>query len=241
MGPVLWLSLRQLGGRWRLALVLLLAALPVALAATIRIFSNDDSSDENSFVNVLLDGLMVGGIMPIVVMALATAAFGNEVEDRTLGYLVLKPIPRWKIVLPKLLATIFIGGPLMIVGGVLATVLGLDAGPQAAIAVGVGLFAGVITYAAIFTWMGLISNLAIAFALIYVFLWESLIASLIPGIEYFSVRGYTLAIMHGMDESTLDALSTRVIDLPTAIVGATVVTLLFFGLTVRRLLRMDVP
>jgi hypothetical protein len=44
-----------------------------------------------------------------------------------------------------------------------------------------------------------------------------------------------------MDESTLDALSTRVIDLPTAIVGATVVTLLFFGLTVRRLLRMDVP
>jgi hypothetical protein len=129
----------------------------------------------------------------------------------------------------------------MIVGGVLATVLGLDAGPQAAIAVGVGLLVGVITYAAIFTWMGLISNLAIAFALIYVFLWESLIASLIPGIEYFSVRGYTLAIMHGMDESTLDALSTRVIDLPTAIVGATVVTLLFFGLTVRRLLRMDVP
>ena len=241
MGPVFWLSLRQLGGRWRLALVLLLAALPVALATVVFFVAQDEASYERNFVNFLLDGLIVGGIMPIVTMALSTAAFGNELEDRTLGYLVLKPIPRWRIALPKLLASIVIGGPLLIVSGVVATVLGLDAGSLAVAAVGAALFAGVVTYAAIFTWAGLFSTRAIAFALIYVFLWEGLISSFIHGVDYLSVRGYTLAIMHGIDESGLEVLSPRVIGLPTAAVGAAAVTLVFFWLTVRRLRRMDVP
>ena len=245
MGPMFWLSMRQLGGRWRLALVLLLAALPVALATVIFFAASEEDvklpSYERGFVNTLLDGLIVGGIMPIVTMALATAAFGNELEDRTLSYLVLKPIPRWRIALPKLLASIVIGGPLLIASGVVATVIGLEAGAQGAIAVGAALFAGVVTYAAIFTWAGLISTRAIAFALIYVFLWEGLISSLIHGVDYLSVRGYTLAIMHGLDEQGLEVLSSRVIELPAALTGAAGVAAVFFWLTVRRLRRMDVP
>ena len=241
MAPVFWLSLRQLGGRWRLALILLLTALPVALATVVFFVARDDNSYEKNFVNLLLDGLLVGGIMPVTTMALATAAFGNELEDRTLSYLVLKPIPRWRIALAKLLASIVIAGPLLIASGVVATVLGLQAGTQAAVAVGGALLAGVVTYAAIFTWAGLISTRAIFFALIYVFLWEGLISTFIHGVDYLSVRGYTLAIMHGIDETGFGVLSERVIELPPAAGGAVVVTAVFFWLTVRRLRRMDVP
>ncbi len=241
MGPILWLSLRQLGGRMRLAIVLLLAALPVALAVIIFFTAGDEAGYESDFVNVLLDGMIVGGIMPIVTMALSTAVFGNELEDRTLSYLVLKPIPRWRIALPKLLAPIVIAGPLLVASGVAATIIGLDSGPRAAAAVGAALFAGVVTYAAIFTWAGLISTRAIAFALIYVFLWEGLISSFIHGVDYLSVRGYTLAIMHGIDETGLQVLSSRVIGLPAAAVGAGAVTVGFFLLAVRRLRTMDVP
>src|SRR6478672_6808220 len=49
--------------------------------------------------------------LPLIVLAIAAAAFGNEVEDRTLANLTLSPIARWKIALPKLLATITIAGP----------------------------------------------------------------------------------------------------------------------------------
>ena len=240
MGPIFWLSLRQMGGRWRVALVLFLAALPVALAAISYFVARDEGPHEKDFINILLDGLIVGGIMPIVTMALSTAAFGHELEDRTLSYLVLKPIPRWQIALPKLLASVVIGGPLLIVSGVVATLLGLEVGAQAAVAVGVALFFGVATYAAIFTWAGLTTTRALPFALIYVFLWEGLVSSFIHGVDYLSVRGYTLAIMHGIDEKGLDVLSIRVIEFPAAMVGAVAVTMAFFWLTVRRLRRMDV-
>ena len=241
MGPVFGLSMRQLGGRWRIAIILLLAALPVVLAIIVSIFARDETSYEENVINVLLDGLLVAGIMPIVTMALATAAFGNEMEDRTLSYLVLKPIPRWRIALPKLFTSMVLGAPLLVVSGIVASLLALDVGARGAAAVGVGLFLGVSTYAAIFTWAGLMTTRALPFALVYVFLWEGVISSFIHGVDYLSVRGYTLAIMHGIDEAGLEVLSPRVIEFPAAMVGAVVVTLAFFLLTVRRLRRMDVP
>jgi ABC-2 type transport system permease protein len=221
-------------------LIVLLAFLPVALAVLISALAEGESDLGQDFINLLIDGMIVGAILPIVTMALATAAFGNELDDRTLSYLVLKPVPRSLIVLPKLLASIVVGGPLLIASGVVVTLLGVGGG-QAALAVGVALFAGTVTYATIFTWAGLVSTHALGFALIYVFLWEGLISSFLGGVRYLSVRGYTLAILHGIDDRSFEALGQRVIEFPAALVGAAAVTAVFFWLTVRRLRRMDVP
>jgi len=241
MVTVFWLSLRQLTGRFRLAIVLFLAALPVGLAALVFGLAADDASYEEGFINLLFDLLIVGAIVPIITMAFSTAAFGNDLEDRTLSYLVLKPIPRWRIVLSKLLASMVVSGPLLIASGVVATFLGLEADARTAVAVGVALFAGLSAYTTIFIWAGLITRWALPFALIYVFLWELLIGSFIESVGYLSVRGYTLAIMHGVDEKTFEELSSRVIEFPAALASAAGVTVLFFWLTVRRLRRMDVP
>jgi ABC-2 type transport system permease protein len=237
---MLLLSLRQLTSRWRLLLIVLLALLPVALAALISALAEGESDSAPDFINILIDGMMVGAILPIVTMALATAAFGNERDDRTLSYLVLKPVRRSLIVLPKLLASILVGGPLLITSGVVATLLGIGGG-QAALAVGVALFAGTVTYATIFTWAGLVSTRALGFALVYVFLWEGLISSFLDGVRYLSVRGYTLAILHGIDSESFEALGQRVIEFPAALVGAAAATAVFFWLSVRRLRLMDVP
>ena len=195
--------------------------------------------------------MLIAGIMPIVTMVLATAAFGNELEDRTLGYLVLKPISRLQIVAPKLLTSIAVGGPVLIASGIGATLLGsssvgavllvLDGNLKAAVAIGVALSAGVAAYSAIFTWAGLMTTRALAVAIIYVFLWEGLISTYLGGIRYLSVRGYSLAILHGMDDTSFEPLADRVIEFPAAIGGAVAVTLIFSWLTVRRLRRMDVP
>ena len=250
MGTIFRISVRQLASRSKLILILLLALLPVALAALLSAVVEDESPDQG-FIHVLLDGLLIAGILPIVTMVLATASFGNELEDRTLSYLVLKPVRRSLIVLPKLLASIVVGGLVLIASGVVATLLGgssfgaalvvLDGNLQATLAVGVALLVGVVTYAAIFTWAGLVTTRAIAFALVYVFVWEGLISTLLGGVRYLSVRGYTLAILHGMDDKSFESLGERVIEFPAALVGAAVTTAVFFWLTVRRLRRMDVP
>jgi ABC-2 type transport system permease protein len=248
---LLKISVRQLTSRSKLILILLMALLPIGMAALVSVTLNEDSTSNGEFISTLLDGLLIAGILPIVTMVLATASFGNELEDRTLSYIVMKPISRWLIVLPKLMASIIVGGLVLIASGVVATLLGassfgavllvLDDNFQAAIAVGLALFAGVITYAAIFTWAGLVSTRAIAFALVYVFLWEGLISSFLGGVRYLSVRGYTLSILHGLDSKSFEPLGERVIEFPAGLVGAAVTTTVFFLLTVRRLRRMDIP
>ena len=59
--------------------------------------------------------------------------------------------------------------------------------------------------------------------------------------DYLRVRGYTLAIMYGINETGFEALECRVIEFPAGIVGAVEVTVVFLVLLVRRLRRMDVP
>ena len=117
----------------------------------------------------------------------------------------------------------------------------MGADPRISAAVGLALFVGVTTYSSIFSWAGLMTTRALAFAIVYVFLWEGLISSFINGVDYLSVRGYTLAIMHGIDKDGLGELSERVIEFPAAVGGAVAVSVVFFYLTVRRLRNMDVP
>lgn len=241
MNAMLLLSLRQMASRTRILIVLLLAALPMSLAVLVSIRAGDDPGFSRGFTDVLVDGMLITVVLPIVMMALATAAFGNELDDRTLSYLVLKPIARWKIVVPKLLASIMVGGPVMIASGVVVTLLGFEGSTQAATATGAALLTGVVTYAAIFTWAGLVSTRALSFALVYVFLWEGLISSFLEGVRYLSVRGYAIGVMHGIDGVSFEALSDRAIEFPAAVVGATMVTVVFVLLTVLRLRRMDVP
>ena len=244
MGPIFELSLRQLSGKWRIAIVLLVAAVPIGLVLVFRAAGGGEEMSENDLseaVRVFLDGMMIAAVLPIVTMTFATASFGNEVEDRTLGYLVLNPVSRWSIALGKMLATVAVAGPVLVVSGVAVALIGLDGDVRTAAAVGVGLLAGVVAYSAIFAWAGLTTSYALGFALVYVFLWEGVIASLLGGVRYLSVRAYALTLMEGIDDSRLEALGELSIELPAAVVGVVGVSAVFLWLTVRRLRRMDVP
>ena len=240
MGIVFRLSLRQLASRRRMLLVTILALLPIGLATLVAFFAPRDGEFSSGFINTLLDGMIVGVILPIVTIAMATAAFGDEVDDRTLHFLVLKPISRLRIVLPKLAAVIVVAGPVVVLSGGIATYVGLDS-LRPAFAAAVGLAVGVTAYAAVFTWAGLATTRALPLALIYVLVWEGIVSTFLGGVRYMSVRAYTLSIMHGLDEDGLSTLTSRVIEFPAAVMGGILVSIVFAWLTVRRLRRMDVP
>src|SRR6478672_4333226 len=99
--------------------------------------------------------------LPLIVLAIAAAAFGNEVEDRTLANLTLSPIPRWKIAVPKLLATIAIAGPFIAVSAFLTTYVAFLGDARATVAVTVSALCGGAMYASAFVWLGLVSTQAI--------------------------------------------------------------------------------
>lgn len=240
MAEIFALSIRQLLGRWRVLVILLLAALPSLLILLIELLGDAEPTFDAAFVEPIIDAMVVGGIMPIVTMVLASAAFGNELEDKTLYYLVLKPVARISIVVAKLLATLVVAVPLVVSSGVVASAL-VGAEVQVLGTLAVALAAGVAAYASIFTFAGLLTPRALAYGLVYVLVWEGLLSTIVSGVRYLSVRGYTLALLHGMDEESFAALTGRVIEYQAAIVGTGVVIVAFFLLALYRLRTMDVP
>ena len=239
MAHIFQLTLRQLLGRWRVLLIVFLASLPTLIVLLVK-WQDDSAAYDQDFVQGMIDAMIIGGIMPIVTMTVASAAFGNELEDRTLYYLVLKPVSRVHIALAKLAATFALAAPVVVACGVVATALvGADAGTV--FTVGIALLAGVAAYASIFTWAGLITPRALSYGLVYVLVWEGILSSFLTGIRYLSVRGYTLSLLHGIDAKNFEILEDRVIAFPAAIVGTVGVALVFFFLAQYRLRTMDVP
>ena len=239
MSAVFRLSMRQMASRWRLTLIAFLAALPVIIVAWAA--WNGDGSVDAELVQVLIEQLMIGVVLPIVTITLATTAFGNEIEDRTLGLLATKPLAHWRIALPKLLASVALAAPPLIAGALAAMLIAFEGDVRPALSVCAGILCGTIAYSAIFTWAGAITSRALGFALVYVFLWESLIAGYLEGVRYLSVGAYTRAVAYTLDKTALEMLGERAIEFEAALVGAALVTAAFFLLTALRLRRMEIP
>ena len=118
MSAVFVLTVRQLAGSRRIWLVLALVSLPLLAGLLFQVADATATPDE--FADDVTRAMLASAILPLVMLLLATAAFGNEVGDRTLVYLVTKPIARWRIVAPKLLASVAVGGIPVALGGALA-------------------------------------------------------------------------------------------------------------------------
>ena len=237
MRSVYLLTLRQLSGRWRLAIMTVLAAMPVLI--TLLIMGDDNTSSVMDFETGILGAMLAGSIAPLVVLAIAAAAFGNEVEDRTLANLTTSPLPRWRIALPKLLATITIAGPFLAVSAFIVAHIAFLSEWTATIAVTISAIAGVAMYAALFVWLGLVSTQAIGIGLLYIVLWEGFFSGFVAGVRLLSIRYYAIALMHGLDERRFAHLDHP--SFPVAIALAVLVTGGFLLLSIRRLRRMDVP
>lgn len=237
MGAVFRLTIRQLSGRWRLGVLTLLSALPVLITTLLLSFSDAPSAAE--YEAVVLSAMFAGAIVPLVVLALAAVAFANEVEDRTLANLVLAPLPRWKIAVPKLLATIAVAGPFVLLSGFLTGYIAYVGDLRSACAVAAGLFAGLLLYASVFTWLGLVTTQAIGIGLLYVLVWEGLFSGFVSGVRLLSLRFTSLAVVHGIDARRFPAS-----ELPNLWVTLALCALIVGGFTwlsVRRLRTMDVP
>ena len=237
MGSVYRLTLRQLSGRWRLGIMTVLAMLPVIIATIM--LDSDHAPSVVDFERAVLGAMLAGSIAPLIVLAIAGAAFGNEVEDRTLANLTLSPVPRWKIALPKLLGTITVAGPFIAISALLTAHVAFLGDTRATVAITASAIAGVVMYASLFVWLGLVSTQAIGLGLLYIVLWEGFFSGFVSGVRLLSIRFYAIALMHAIDPrrfATIDHPNT-----PTAIVLAALVIVGFLLLSTRQLRRMDVP
>jgi ABC-2 type transport system permease protein len=179
---------RALLGRRRTVLMLLLAGAPVALGLLVRLGGTRPNA-----LNSSLEGLLVSSVLPLVALVFGTAALGSELDDGTAVHVLTKPIPRWAIIVPKLIvaggltaillfpATILAG---ILIGGTGARELGLTFAYANAVLV------GSFIYGAIFVALSAATSRGLVIGLAYSLLWEGLLSGALKGTQLFSVREY---------------------------------------------------
>ncbi len=159
-----------------------LLALPIALGMIIRNVA--DPYLPKNIENLLLFVLIFQGLMPLVALLFATGMVQDDIEEQTLTYLLIRPIPRGAIYCGKLVATLFsawtrvafftalafavvyfgnkeMGAAALVARG--AVILGLEALALAA-------------YVSIFGFMGLWAKRALLIGAIYIVLLENALA-----------------------------------------------------------------
>ncbi len=190
---------RQLLGRRRTLVIGLLVVLPVLLALVYRVGGSENGSiaGDREFLAGLFDALIITILLPLVALLMGTAAFGAEIEDGTVIYLLAKPMGRLRLVLAKLavaagLTLILVGGSTLVAG--LIVLAGVPDGLSLLVGYLVGVAAGTVIYGAVFVALSLVTGRALIAGLIYVLLWEGVLASLFAGIRVLSIRQYVLGI-----------------------------------------------
>ncbi len=190
MAPLIDVTLRGLLGRRRTLLLVLLVGLPVFISLLIRISGGHPNADR------VLDTLVVRTVMPLVALIVGTAAIGSEIEDGTAVYLMIKPIPRWKIALSKGLVaaglTTALVTPAVVLTGFL---IGTQADTTTTIVgFAVACFVGGSAYAVAFMALSVFTSRALLLGLAYTLIWEGVLSGLLEGTKFLSIRQATLGL-----------------------------------------------
>jgi len=231
-------TLRQLGRQRRMALLVLLALVPVLVSLLYRFAANPDSNDASDFASGILATFVVNLVLPLTALLIGTSALGQDIEEGTIAYLIAKPLARWKVIVAKVLA-----GWLLTTGVVLISVLGAgglvllgEDGISLIPAFAVAIVAGGLAYVVIFVALSLRFSRSLVIGLTYVFVWEAIISQFITGVRFLSIRAYTVGIADGLTEVSSPVLDRSLAAMP-AVVLLTILVTVGTWMSVRMLTR----
>jgi ABC-2 type transport system permease protein len=232
-------TLRQLLGRRRTVLLVLLAGVPVLLAIVFRA-AND--TDVAGFATGVLDAVAVTLLLPIVAVLFGTAAFGAEIEDGTILYLLAKPLSRWAVVAAKYLGAVGVTALLTVVSVLVAGAIQMvplgEEGAAATRAFMAAMLVGSFGYVAVFLTLSLFTRRALLIGLVYVLVWEGALSSLLPGIANLSIRQFSLGVANAFWQMSPDeARLTPSTALPLVIILVVVALVL----AAWKLMRFELP
>lgn len=232
-------TLRQLLGRRRTLLLVLLAALPVLLAVAFRLA---DQTDVERFTRRIFDTISMTILLPLVAILFGSGAFGSEIDDGTIVYLLAKPVPRWILVAAKALSAMAVAILLTGVSTALAGFIDLlPAGNDGVLATEAQLLAMVVgsaCYVSLFLALSLFTRRALVIGIGYMLVWEGALSFMLPGIANLSIRQYSLGAAKAVYNLPLQEAR---LSAETGFLLAAVLVAVSLSLAVWRLMRFELP
>ncbi|HEX8210608.1 MAG TPA: ABC transporter permease subunit [Longimicrobium sp.] len=196
---------RQILARRRALVLAAFGLSPVLIAALFR--RGGDAALTN--VIELETMIILPVILPIIALVIATGVFGAEIDDGTALYVLSKPVARWRIVLTRVLVaaavtTLLTAPAALLVVPVAGVIEPRTIGMAFAVAVAVG----ALLYSAVFVALSLVTRRALVAGLVYVVVWEGIIATQAPGARYLSIIQFILTLAQliaGLPDHVFDA------------------------------------
>lgn len=226
-------TIRALVGRRRTLSIAFVASLPVLLAILVRIGGGRPDPSE------ILDALVIGTVCPLVALVVGTGAIGSEIDDGTLVFQLVKPVPRWVVAVAKALVAAFVTSLLVVPPVVLTGLLLGGLGPDSirtTVGFAVASLLGGTAYAIGFTALGVLTGRALVIGLGYTLIWEGVLAGILEGVRFLSVRQATLGVAGAL---TGEDLGSRPLGLPLSLVILGIVVVIGIAITARALGRFQ--
>ncbi len=210
---MLWLTWRQLFARRRIWFAIAFAVLPLLFALLFRIVADDGDSSRVGFYHAMVREIIIGTLLPLTAVTFGTTAFGGEVDDGTLIYLLVKPIARWQIVVSKYVVSTLSAFAVVLPAIVLPwfIVRNPDLPFRAVTAFLIGAALASAIYTAFFLGLGLKTKRALVFGLVYVIGFEGVLSRNLAGLRAFSIREFANTLAQAVSNGSIvipDAVST---------------------------------
>src|SRR6266568_3002510 len=215
---VAWITLRGTLSRKRA----LLFALPAVILILFTVALRASRPPLRPWPSHVLGTFGFSVLLPLTALIIGTSVLGAEIDDGSIIHLLATPVRRSSVVLTKFavatgLTVLFAAIPeliaALIAGGGSAS---SPAGPgneqlgglvsistsKLAIGLFVGALACSVIYNAVFVMVSVATTRAIAVGLLYVLVWEVLLANFVSGVRLLSVSHYGLGIANGFVNDT---------------------------------------
>ena len=201
---VVRLTLRNLIFRRRTVLMILLAGVPVLAAAALRYWLPIGAArpPAHQFFTGMFIGLYVYFVVVLAAIFYGSSLFADERSDRTITFLLVRPLPREILVIGKFLVyAVGVGVLLLASLAVSYTILSGMEGNAAAFREAVPFLKharvvvlGVVAYGAVFTFFGAMLKRPVIAAFFYCFMWESILPYLPIFLKKATLMHYMLSL-----------------------------------------------
>ena len=211
------ITLRATLGRRRAFAFAIPAVILIALTLVLRA-----SRPAGPWPDQVLGDFGFSVLLPFTALIIGTSVLGAEIDDGSVLHLLATPVRRSEVVLTAVFAAV----PELIAG-----LIAPNSG-KLAWALFVGALVGSVIYSAVFVMASVLTTRAIAVGLLYVLIWEGLLANLVGGVRILSVAHYSLGVANAIDP---DPNMHAGLTLTTSVVLGAVVTAGSLVLASRRL------
>ncbi len=188
-------------------------------------------------------------LLPLLAIFIGTAIIADEVEDRTLPYLLTRPVSRAVIMISKLLAGCITAGLILFISlGMTFTVMVLPSNPgkwfseiPVLFRSGGVLLAGLLVYVPLFALLGALLKRPVLAGLFFTFGWESSVSFFPGNVKLFTIAHYLHVLAPSMANARIGDLKTKLLDIfiggkqtssMTAVLVLALLALVFTGLSI---------